>query len=93
MGRPITCTVNTESLPSNEALTWQEMINEASFFDLPESIEPSAKGYDQYVYKLIVEDKDSKHAVELTDATAPDSIRPLLRKLTIATRSQHNPAR
>jgi hypothetical protein len=89
MGRPITCTVNTETLSSDEALTWQEMIKEASFFELPESAQPAAQGYDQFVYKLIVEDEENKHTVETTDAAAPDSLRPLLRKLTLATRSQH----
>ena len=88
LGKPITGVVDTDSLPSDEAVSLQTLVTEAEFFDLPESLAAPAEVYDQFQYKLVVESEESRHTVETTDTAAPDSLRPLLRHLTIMARSQ-----
>ncbi len=85
-GMRISGTVDTESLPAEEALGIREMLDKASFFDLPEKAQ-STEGADQFQYKLVVEDKGRQHSVELSESVAPDSLRPLLRRLTVLARS------
>lgn len=87
MGKPMTATVDTKTLPSDEATAWREMVLESSFFALPETMAAVPEGQDQFQYKVVVEVEEVSHTVETTDGAAPDSLRPLLRRLTIATRN------
>jgi hypothetical protein len=88
MGLRITGTVDTDTLPTDEAAHLQEMIEAAGFFELPETLSSSGSGADLFQYKLVVEDKGRQHSLETSDAAAPDSLRPLLRRLTVLARSQ-----
>jgi len=88
MGMRIAGTVDTDSLPTEDALDLRQMVDAARFFDLPASFPASATGADQFQYKLVVEDEERQHTVEMTDVTSPDELRPLLRRLTILTRSK-----
>ncbi len=92
MGMHIEGIVDTNSLPSEEAKSIHELIDAASFFDLPEAPTSSTEGADQFQYKLFVDDQEQgrKHSIQTTDSAAPDTLRPLLRKLTIITRSSHS---
>lgn len=87
LGKPMTATVDTKTLPSDEATAWRQMVLESSFFSMPETVTAAPEGQDQFQYKVVVEVEDVSHTVETTDAAVPDSLRPLLRQLTIATRS------
>lgn len=84
MGRQITCNVDTAQLPSDEADALQKMVTAASFFELPKT---AAQARDQFQYKVVVEAEQVKYTVETTDTAAPESLRPLLRQLTLMTRS------
>lgn len=87
MGKPVTTTVDTEKLPSDEATAWREMVLDSRFFALPETVAAPSEGRDQYQYKVVVEVEEVSHTVETTDEAVPESLRPLLRRLTIATRN------
>ncbi len=86
-GMQVVTTVDTESLPSEEAHDLYQMVDKASFFDLPEVIATSTSGADQFQYKLTVEAEKQQHTVKTGDATAPDELWPLLRHLTTLARS------
>ena len=87
MGRSLSCSVDTDTLPDDEAISLQELVAAASFFDLPAESKQSEVLYDQFQYKVVIEHNEVKHTVEMTDTSAPNSLRPLLRRLTIMTRS------
>lgn len=87
MGKPMTATVDTASLPTDEAKSWREMVLQSSFFALPEALASAPEGPDQFEYKVVVEVEQVSHTVKTTDGAAPDSLRPLLRRLTVATRT------
>lgn len=86
MGLNINTTVDTQALPDTEALSLEQMIQETQFFDLPENLKDSTKGADQFSYTLRVETLEQDHTVHTTDVTAPDSLRPLLSRLTYLAR-------
>ncbi|MEJ2748326.1 MAG: hypothetical protein P8183_10530 [Anaerolineae bacterium] len=86
MGKSMTATVDTNTLPTDEAASWREMVLESRFFGLPEMATTPSTGPDQFQYKVVVEVEEVSHTVQTTDSAAPESLRPLLRRLTIATR-------
>ncbi len=76
-----TVTLNTDTLPSEEARKLQEMIDAAGFFDLPEKFPLPARGADYFVYRLTVEKDGKKHTVEVSEPAVPAELRPLLQSL------------
>ncbi|MEJ2263969.1 MAG: hypothetical protein P8X95_11020 [Anaerolineales bacterium] len=79
--------IDTASLSKEEAEKLQKMVAEAGFFDLPAQLSSPAPGADQFQYKVSIEEGDHRHTVEASDQAAPDSLRPLLRELTVRARS------
>ena len=92
MGLRVSGTVDTDTLPDKEAVDLQEMIKAASFFELPETLSSSGAAPDLFQYKLMVEDQGRQHTIETSDAAAPDTLRPLLRRLTVLARSSSSSA-
>lgn len=88
MGVRIAGTFDTKSLPMEEAIDILDMVDDASFFELPEAVTGKAEAADQFQYRLTVEYAGRQHTVETTDTGAPDSLRPLLSRLTTLTRTQ-----
>ena len=86
-GIRVAATIDTESLSSEEARELREMIDAARFFDLPAFIASPTPGADQFQYKVTVEAEGRQHTVEVGDASAPESLQGLLRRLTVLARS------
>lgn len=86
MGLNINTAVDTQALPDTEALSLEQMVQETQFFDLPENLKDPTQGADQFSYTLRVETPEQEHTVYTTDVTAPDSLRPLLSRLTYLAR-------
>ena len=86
-GMRMTTTVNTESLSSAEAQDLEDMVDACGFFDLPAEITATTPGADRFHYKLTVEDEGRRHTVETGDAAVPESLWPLIRRLTALARS------
>jgi hypothetical protein len=81
VGMRITATIDTESLPADEAAELRQLVESAGFFDLPPTIS-STTGADQFTYVLTVESESRQHRVEVKDGGVPPSLRPLLQRLT-----------
>ena len=86
-GMHITATFDTDSLPPEEGDRLREMVEAADFFNLPPTSATRTAGADQFQYKVTVEAEGRQHTVETGDATAPDTLSPLLRRLTVLARS------
>ncbi len=86
-GMRLTATVNTDTLPPEEARDLRKMVDDARFFELPAKIATPARGADQFHYRLTVEVDARRHTVEMGEAAAPVTLRPLLRQLTAVARS------
>jgi hypothetical protein len=85
LGTTLSTTVDTATLPPEEANELGELLQETHFFELP-PILAEAKGADQMSYRLTVETATQSHTVETTDEGAPDALQPLLRQLTLLAR-------
>ena len=71
LGKPMTATVDTNTLPSDEAASWREMVLESKIFGLPETLS-APEGPDQFQYKVVVEVEQVSHTVQTTEGAAPD---------------------
>lgn len=85
LGRSVSVVVDTNRLPPEEALGLLEKVEQAEFFDLPESPAGSHEGFqgaDQLCYKVTIEIAGVEHTVETSDVDAPEALQPLLQELS-----------
>ena len=81
MGREIDTDLDLNEMPDEEAQELQRLILDAKFFNIPQNlIEPSQ--HDEYEYIVTVDAGNSNHTVHTSDTNAPQSMRPLLAKLS-----------
>ncbi|MEH2463461.1 protealysin inhibitor emfourin [Nostoc sp.] len=71
-------TVDTDTLPPNEANTLKSLVEAADFFRLPEQITSPNPQSDRFQYKLTVEDNGKQHTVTVSEAALPGTLRPLI---------------
>jgi hypothetical protein len=79
-GMLTTLSVDTSSLPSEQAAQIQNIVEDANFFNLYSTPPPPKGGpADYFKYKITVEaEGERKHTVECTDVTMQPSIKPLI---------------
>ncbi len=85
-GLRLATTVDTDDLPVEEANELRQLVETAHFFALPPTLKSTA-GADRFVYKLTVEAEVRQHSVEVGEGAAPDSLRPLIDRLTTLART------
>lgn len=86
-GLRLRATVDTESLPAEEARELEEMVEAADLFNLPPAIATPTPGADRFNYKLTVTDEGRQHAVEVSEPSVPTKLQPLLQRLAKIARS------
>jgi len=82
-----TSVVNTLLLPAHEAKKVQDLVESAGFFTLPEKFPKPKSGADYFTYSLTIEDGNRSHSVEVSEPSAPESLRPLIRYLAVSRKS------
>jgi hypothetical protein len=87
MGRTVKATIDLEDLPGDLAHALEEMLDEADFFELPADLTRPPMP-DAFTYTITVNTARKQHSVRVTDATAPDDLRPLLEELNKQARMQ-----
>lgn len=86
-GISIHTTVDTDTLPPEEAREWKQLVHDTDFFNVPASINGGGSGADQFHYVLTVKDKGLSRTIEASDTTLPDELRPLVDRLMTMARS------
>ncbi len=86
----LVATVDSQTLPLEEAGNLDGMVETAGFFDLPSVIAAKTPGPDRFQYRLTVETPDRRHRVEVDEAAAPARLRPLLEWLTTLARKRED---
>jgi hypothetical protein len=84
-GISISTTVDTQSLPPDEAHRLQGMIDNAKeFFDLKTPLQSSLpkRATDFFKYKITIETEEKQKTVETNDTNMPSELRPLISYLT-----------
>jgi hypothetical protein len=85
-------TIDTKSLPANEANDIQNLIDVCKFFELPSNLfqrspSKSIKGAaDYFTYKITIENGNRKHSVECTDLNMQPAVKRLVDFLVKLTR-------
>ena len=80
MGRKVTATIDLEEMPQGLAEALEEMLDETDFFELPADLTQPPMP-DAFTYTITVTTEVRRHTVRVSDATAPDELRPLLEEL------------
>ena len=87
MGRKVSATIDLDDLPDEQAELLDDLLDEADFFELPDDLTKPAVP-DAFTYNITVFSDDEQHSVRVSDATAPDDLRPLLDELSKQARMQ-----
>lgn len=86
-GMVLSTTVDTDTLPQEEAVFFQTKFAEAGFFDLPDLLDAPGEGVDRFHYRLSAETVEQRKTVEFGETAAPEQLRPVLERLSILARS------
>ncbi len=76
-GIPLTKTVDSATLPQQEAVLLHQMMAAADFFKLPSTI-PFTPQPDRFQYQITVEQEGKQHSVMFGETAVPASLKPLL---------------
>lgn len=86
-GMRMAITIDVDSLPASDAAALRKLVSDADFFNLPETRAGKVIP-DGFQYAITVEGDEKKRTVQATEASVPDSLRPLLDDLSLRARSQ-----
>ena len=81
LGREINTDIELNELPADESQELMQLITETNFFKIPQNLIGHAIP-DEYEYTITVEAGNTHHTIQTSDTTAPESLRPLLEKLS-----------
>jgi hypothetical protein len=80
-GREIDTDIDLNELPADEMQQLMQMITETNFFNIPQNLIQNSVP-DEHEYTITVEAGNTHHTIQTSDSTAPESLRPLLEKLS-----------
>lgn len=85
MGREIDSDIDLDQMPDEESQALMNLLHETNFFNIPQNLIGHAVP-DEYEYTVTVEAGNTHHTIHTSDTNAPDSLRPLLDKLSALAR-------
>ena len=88
LGREIDTNIDLNEIPSDESQELMRLITETNFFTIPQNLIASAAP-DEYEYTVSVEAGNTRHTIQTSDSNAPESLRPLLERLTAVARGKN----
>jgi hypothetical protein len=92
IGRKVESDMDLNEIPEEESQELQRLLLDANFFNIPQNL-IAASSHDEYEYTVTVDAGNSHHTVHTSDSSAPESLRPLLEKLsTLAKEGKSRPA-
>jgi hypothetical protein len=74
--------LNLNDLPISAVRNITRLVEEAQFFDLPENLIKTFMP-DEYQYTVTVDAGITNHTVRTNDSTMPNSLRPLIKELSL----------
>jgi hypothetical protein len=87
-GMHMSTTIDTKTLPPNDAKDVQDLIDSSQFFQVPpnsaslETSKASKGAADYFTYKITVENGEKKHSVECNDLNMQPKVKRLVNFLT-----------
>ncbi len=86
-GMRTTGALDTGTLPAGEARHIEALVESAGFFSLPEKTPKPQNSADYLTYHLTVEDGNRSHSIEVSEPSAPEPLRQLIRYLATSKKS------
>jgi hypothetical protein len=77
-GGRVTFSLNSDTLPQEEAEQLRQLVDSAAFFQLPALIADTAAVPDEFVYVVTVESGDLQHTVKARESSVPQDLHPLI---------------
>lgn len=77
-GMTITKVFDTSTLPEKEAKRLRQLVDVATFFNLPATLTSDTPHPDSFEYLITVEEDGKQHTVEVSESAAPANLTPLL---------------
>ena len=74
--------LDVDNLSEVDAQNVRRLIDESGFFDLPENL-TAKTSTDEFQYTISINAEDRSHTVHVSDSTMPNSLRPLIKELTM----------
>jgi hypothetical protein len=90
MGRKVSLDVHLKDLPTPQAESLQQLIDQSDFLELKDSVPDSDSARDGFQYRITVEAEIIHHSVETTEFTMPAKLRPLIDELTRLARTMRS---
>jgi hypothetical protein len=81
-GLTLHVSVDSHSLPANEAEELDRLINEAGIHELSQESFLPESFPDQFLYRINIKRGDERLSIQLTEKQIPPALRPLLKFLT-----------
>lgn len=86
-GLRLAATIDTATLPVDQASALHGLIDAAHFFDLPARIPSPPNVADQFNYRVTIEATGKRQTVEVGEASASPELQALLQQLTLLARA------
>ncbi len=86
-GMRLATTIDTATLPADQATALQGSVEAAHFFDLPAKIPAPPHAADQFQYIVTIEAEGKRHTVDVGEGSASPALQALLQQLTQLARS------
>ena len=89
LGREIDTDIDLDEIPEDESQELLRLITDTNFFKIPQNLIAQAL-HDEFEYTITVEAGNTHHTIHTSDSTAPESLRPLLEKLSRLARGKNS---
>jgi hypothetical protein len=89
-GISLSITVDTATLPPDQATQLDHLVKTADFFNLPTTIDSPTQP-DRFQYQVSVQEGDRQHTVMIRETAVPANLKPLINWLTEALRRRETP--
>jgi hypothetical protein len=89
IGRQVESDIDLDEMPEDESQELMNLIHETNFFKIPQNLINTGTP-DEYEYTVTVEAGNTHHTIHTSDSSAPDSLRPLLDKLSRLAREDNS---
>ena len=90
LGREIDTDIDLNEIPDDESQELMRLITETNFFKIPQNLIAQSIP-DEYEYTVTVEAGNAHHTIQTSDSSAPESLRPLLERLSKLAREDNPP--
>src|SRR5512133_3946150 len=80
-GMRLETTVDSDTLPPDEAQVLQQELQQANFFALPSQLTGKSAGADRFQYEISVDTGGQRHTVQTGESSMPEALQPLIQHL------------